>query len=82
MCQRQRHRGQTLGGRVHQHHGVFLPGFAGRLVAQTSPQVDHFLAVVEYTTGAAQLIAPREIFGKRIPHGLETRLHLAFDLNV
>ena len=41
---RQRHRGQPLGGRVDDHHGVLLPGLARLLVPDTAPEIDDLLA--------------------------------------
>ena len=45
MRERQRHRCQALGGRVHHDHGVLFPGLAGCLVPNPAPKVDHLLPV-------------------------------------
>ena len=44
-------------------------------------QVNDLLSPVVYATGAAQLVAPGEILGERISHGLETRAHMSFDMD-
>jgi hypothetical protein len=52
-------------------HRVALPGLAGRLVPNTAPEIDDFLAAVVHAAGAAELVAPNEIVGKRVAYGLE-----------
>jgi len=67
----QGHRGQALGGRVHEHHGVPLPRLARPLVPDPAPQVDHFLAVAIRAAGTAQFIPSGEVLGKRLAHCLK-----------
>ncbi len=68
---REGHRGQALGGRVDEHHGVPLPRLACPLVANTAPEVDDLLAVVIGTAGATQLTASSKVLGKRLAHRLK-----------
>ena len=75
----ERHRGQALGGRVDDHHGVLLPRLAGLLVANAAPEVDDLLAAVIDTAGAAQLSAPGEVLGERLAHRLEATTDVSFD---
>jgi len=77
----ERHRGQALGGRVDQDHGVLLPRLAGRLVAHAAPQVNDLLAPVIHATGAAQFVAQGEILGECIAHGLEACAYMPLDTN-
>ena len=58
---RQRHRGQPLGGRVDDDHGVLLPRLAGLLVSDAAPEVNDLLAAMIGTAGAAQLPAASEV---------------------
>ena len=60
------HRGQALGGRVDEHHGVPLPRLARLLVPDTAPQVDDLLAVVIGAAGAAQFV-PSERSSRQTP---------------
>jgi hypothetical protein len=66
-----RHRGQPLGGRVDDHHGVLLPRIAGLLVADTAPEVDDLVAARIRTAGASQLSPSSEVVSKRLAHGIE-----------
>ena len=75
----ERHRGQTFGGRVDDHHRVPLPGLARLLVSDTAPEVDDFLAVVIGTAGAAKFSPSSEVFFKRFAHGLKPWADLSFD---
>ena len=76
----ERHRGQALGGRVDDHHGVLLPRLARLLVADAAPEVDDLLAAVIGAAGAAQLAAPGEVLGKRLAHGLEAAADVSLDI--
>ena len=67
-----RHRGQALGGRVDDHHGVLLPWFARLLVPDTAPEVDDLLAAMIGAARTAQLPAASEVLGKRLAHGLKS----------
>ena len=67
----ERHGGQTLGGRVDDHHGVLLPRLAGLLVPNAAPQVDDLLAAMIGAAGAAQLTSPGEVLGKRLAHAFK-----------
>ena len=73
----ERHRGQALGGRVDDHHRVLLPRLARLLVADTAPEIDDLLAAVIRAARAAQLVASREVVGKRLAHRLEPRTDLS-----
>jgi hypothetical protein len=57
---------------VDDDHGVALPRLAGRFVANTTPQIDDLLAVVEGAARASQLGAPREVLLERVAHRLES----------
>ena len=52
----QGHRGQALGGRVHEHHRVPLPRLARLFVANPAPEVDDLLAVNVGTAGATEFM--------------------------
>ena len=69
--EREGHRGQALGGRVDDHHGVLLPRLARPLVSNTAPQVDDLLAAVVHAAGAAEFVASSEVVVKGLAHGLE-----------
>jgi len=69
----QRHRGQTLRGRVDDHHRVRLPRVAGVRVSYAAPEVDDLLALMVRTARAAQLPAAFEVLDERLGHGLESR---------
>ena len=75
----ERHRGQTLRGRVDDHHGVLLPWLAGLLVADAAPEIDDLLAAMIDTAGAAQLPAPGEVLGECLAHCLEARTDVPVD---
>ena len=70
----QRHRGQALGGRVDDHHGVLLPRLASLLVPDAAPQVDDFLAGTIGAAGAAQFAPPSEVLGEGLAHASKPRL--------
>ena len=70
---REGHRGQALGGRVDDHHGVLLPRLARPPVANTTPQVDDLLASVVHAAGAAEFVASSEVVVKGLAHGLKPR---------
>ena len=67
----QGHRGQALGGRVHEDHRVPLPRLTRLLVANTAPEVDDLLAVNVGAAGAAEFVPSIEVVGKRSGHRLE-----------
>jgi len=75
----QRHRRQTLGGRVDEDHGVRLPRFARLLVADAAPEVDHFLAAVIDAARAAQLMPSSEVLDERLAHRLEAGTDVPLD---
>ena len=52
MRERHRHGGEPLGGREHEHHGVFLPGLVRRRVANAAPKVDNLPAPMKQTKAA------------------------------
>ena len=76
---RERHRRQTLGGRVDDHHRILLPRFAGRPVANPAPEVDHLFATMINATGAAEFVAAGEIFGEGFTYGFEALPHETFN---
>jgi hypothetical protein len=55
------HGGQPFGGRVDEHHGVLLPGFAGVLIANTTPEVNDLVAAVICAARASELPASNEL---------------------
>ena len=65
------HRGQALGGRVDEHHGVLLPGLARLLVSDTAPEIDNPLAATIGTAGAAQFPTVSKVVGKGLAHGVK-----------
>jgi hypothetical protein len=67
----ERHRCQALCGRVDDHHGVLLPGFAASLVPNAAPQVDDLFTTVIGAAGSAQLVPPNKILGERLAHSLK-----------
>src|SRR4051794_21037962 len=71
MSKRQGHGGQAFSGRVHDHHRVALPRFAGPLVPNAAPEVHDLSAAVIDAAGAAQLATADEILGERVTHALE-----------
>ena len=79
MGERQGHRRQPLGGRVHNDHRVPLPGLARQLVPNSAPQIDDFLAAIVGAAGAAQFAAPDEVFLERVTHGFEAATDVSLD---
>ena len=73
----ERHRSQPFGGGMDDHHRVLLPGLSRVLVSDAAPEIDGYLATVIRTARAAQLVAAREVVGKRVAHGLEPTTDLA-----
>ena len=80
MREGERHRRQTLRGRVDQHHRLPFPGLPGPLVADAAPQIDHLLAAVIDTTCATELTPLCEVFSKRLPDRLEATTDVTVDL--
>ncbi len=80
--ERQGHRRQPLGGRVHEDHRALLPRGAGRVVADPAPQVHDLFAAMERATRAAELAPAREVLDERVAHPLESRGDGAEDLDV
>ena len=76
----ERHRGQTLRGRVDDHHRVLLPGLAGLLVADAAPQIDDLLAAVIDTTGATELTPSVRSFQRTPRDRLEATTDVTVDL--
>src|SRR5262249_37688289 len=68
MSDRKRHGGQPFCSRIDYHHRVPLPGFAGLLVSNATPDVDDFLAVVVGAASRAELMPPSEVVGEYVPH--------------
>ena len=79
MGEGQRHRGQALGGRVDEDHGVLLPRLARLLVADAAPEIDDLLAPVVRAAGAAQLAASREVLRKGVAHAFEAGTDVSFN---
>ena len=73
----ERHRRQPFGGGMDDHHRVLLPGLSRLLVSAAAPEIDGDLATVKRTARAAQLVASREVVGKRFAHRLEPTTDLA-----
>jgi len=71
MRERQRHRGQALGGRVDDRHGALLPRLSGLSASNTAPEVDDLLAAMIGTAGAAELVPVREVVGEGLADGFE-----------
>src|SRR6188768_1033182 len=67
---RQRHRRQAFGGRMHDHHRVAFPWLTRLLVADTAPDVDDLPGALVGATGAAQFAASREVLEECGAHGL------------
>src|SRR5215208_271743 len=61
----QGHRGEPLGGRVNDDHRVLFPGLTRRLVSNTAPEVDNFLAAIVGAAGATELPTLREVLFER-----------------
>jgi hypothetical protein len=67
---------------VHNDHGVLFPWLTSCLVADSSPQVDYFLATAIDTAGGAQLFSEGEVFGKSLVDGLPSFADVSMDFGV
>ena len=71
--------GHALRRREDEDHRVLVPGRAGRPVADAAPQVDDLLPVLVDGARAADLPAPAEVLGERVPYGLPARSDRSLD---
>jgi hypothetical protein len=76
----QRHGGESLGGRVDDHHGVALPRLGRLPVANAAPEIDDLLTPAVGAARAAELPATRKVVDKCVPHSLESGADVAVDV--
>src|ERR1035437_2566048 len=73
-------RGDTLGGREHEHDGFLPPRRVRARVRDPAPKVDHRLAIAVHTHRRADLAALVEVARELVEDGLVSRFHRAGDV--